>query len=131
MKVTRVLAAMLATLMVVGSAAVVVAADPLIEQDPVILRFVERAIPWYPDSSFRVVSDERTQTPSGSYRIVRGSRTCENKILTGEPSVVIDEMTGLAYLGSAVSSPSINPARRRDRSDLSSKVFCRRSFSGT
>jgi protein-disulfide isomerase len=105
MKFTRILAAILATLMVVGSAAVVVAGDPLIEQDPVILRFVERAIPWYPDSSFRVVSDERTQTPSGSYRIVRVSRTCENKILTGEPSVVIDEVTGLAYLGSVGQLP--------------------------
>ncbi len=105
MKLSRVMSGTLVMLAVVGSAAVVVASDPLIEQDPVVLRFVERAIPWYPGSSFTVVDDTRHQTPSGSYRIVRVSRTCENKILTGEPSVVIDEVTGLAYLGSVGELP--------------------------
>jgi protein-disulfide isomerase len=105
MKFNRVSAGVLAILAVVGGVVVDAAEDPLIEQDPVILRFVERSIPWYPDSSFRVVSDERTQTPSGSYRIVRVSRTCENKVLTGEPSVIIDEVTGLAYLGSVGQLP--------------------------
>ncbi len=83
MKFNRVSTGVLAVLMVFGSVVVSAADDPLIEQDPVVLRFVQRAIPWYPDSSFRVVSDERTQTPSGSYRIVRVSRTCENQVLTG------------------------------------------------
>ena len=105
MKFNRVSAGVLAILAVVGGVVVDAAEDPLIEQDPVILRFVQRSIPWYPDSSFRVVSDERTQTPSGSYRIVRVSRTCENKVLTGEPSVIIDEVTGLAYLGSVGQLP--------------------------
>ena len=105
MKVSRIISGTLAMLAVVGSAAVSVANDPLIEQDPVVLRFVERAIPWYPDSAFTVVADERKQTPSGSYRIVRVSRTCDNQILTGEPSVVIDEVTGLAYLGSVGELP--------------------------
>lgn len=100
MKVIHRISIALMALVMVGSASVVVAADPLIEQDPTVLRFVERAIPWYPDSSFRVVADDRKQTPSGSYRIVRVKRTCENKMLSGEPSVVIDEVTGLAYLGS-------------------------------
>ena len=105
MKFNRVSTGLLAILMVFGSVVVDAADDPLIEQDPVVLRFVQRSIPWYPDSSFRVVSDERTQTPSGSYRIVRVSRTCENKVLTGEPSVLIDEVTGLAYLGSVGQLP--------------------------
>jgi len=105
MKFNRVSTGVLAVLVVFGSVVVSAADDPLIEQDPVVLRFVQRAIPWYPDSSFRVVSDERTQTPSGSYRIVRVSRTCENKVLTGEPSVIIDEVTGLAYLGSVGQLP--------------------------
>jgi len=101
----RVSTGVLAVLMVFGTVVVDAADDPLIEQDPVVLRFVQRSIPWYPDSSFKVVSDERTHTPSGSYRIVRVSRTCENKVLTGEPSVLIDEVTGLAYLGSVGQLP--------------------------
>ncbi len=105
MNFNRVSTGVLAILMMLGSVVVDAAEDPLIEQDPVVLRFVQRSIPWYPDSSFRVVSDERTQTPSGSYRIVRVSRTCENKVLTGEPSVIIDEVTGLAYLGSVGQLP--------------------------
>ncbi len=56
---------------------------------------------------FKVVADERIQTPSGSYRIVRVSRTCDNTILTGEPSVVIDEVTGIAYLGSVGELPFV------------------------
>jgi protein-disulfide isomerase len=105
MKVTNVL---IWTLAVVVAAAAVFAedaGDPLVKQDPDVLRFVERAIPWYPNSSFRVVADSRTQTPSGSYRIVRVSRTCDNQILTGEPSVIIDEVTGQAYLGSVGELP--------------------------
>jgi protein-disulfide isomerase len=105
MKVSRTIMAAMAALAVAGGVAQGADKDPLIEQDPVVLRFVERAIPYYPDSSFRVVADDRKQTPSGSYRIVRVSRTCENKILTGEPSVVIDEVTGIAYLGSVGELP--------------------------
>jgi len=105
MKFKRVSTGVLAVVLVVGGMVAEAADDPLIEQDSVVLRFVQRTIPWYPDSSFRVVSDERTQTPSGSYRIVRVSRTCDNKVLTGEPSVLIDEVTGLAYLGSVGQLP--------------------------
>lgn len=105
MKVTRMTVGVLVALMVIVCTTVSAENDPLIEQDPVVLRFVERAIPYYPDSSFRVVSDKRQQTPSGSYRIVRVARSCENKILTGEPSVMIDEVTGVAYLGSVGELP--------------------------
>jgi len=105
MKVSKTIVAAVAALTMTGGVASGAATDPLIEQDPTVLRFVERAIPYFPNSSFRVVSDERSQTPSGSYRIVRVSRTCENAILTGEPSVVIDEVTGIAYLGSVGELP--------------------------
>lgn len=105
MKVIYRMSTALVAVLMVGSASMAVAADMLVEQDPTVLRFVERAIPWYPDSSFRVVADDRTQTPSGSYRIVRVKRTCESKMLSGEPSVVIDEVTGLAYLGSVGEIP--------------------------
>ncbi len=81
------------------------AQDPLIEQDPSVLRFVERSIAWYPDSTFRVTADERSQTPSGSYRTVTVDRACASQILSGQPSVIIDEVTGLAYLGSIGSLP--------------------------
>lgn len=105
MKIRRVLMWTLTALLVVGVTAAADADDPLIKQDPEVLRFVERSIPWYPNSSFTVVADDRTQTPSGSYRIVRVSRTCENQFLTGEPSVIIDEVAGLAYLGSVGELP--------------------------
>lgn len=105
MKITRTLVWTLVALAVAGVTAAADADDPLIKQDPEVLRFMERAIPWYPNSSFEVVSDDRTQTPSGSYRVVRVSRTCENQFLTGEPSLIIDEVTGLAYLGSVGELP--------------------------
>jgi len=105
MKVSKTIMVAIAALTVAGSVTQGAEKDPLIAQDPVVLRFVERAIPYYPDSSFTVVADDRKQTPSGSYRIVRVSRTCENRILTGEPSVVIDEVTGIAYLGSVGELP--------------------------
>ncbi|MEX1311829.1 MAG: thioredoxin domain-containing protein, partial [Candidatus Sulfomarinibacteraceae bacterium] len=56
-------------------------------------------------SLFAVDPDDPPATPSGSYRTVRVKRTCENKVLTGEPSVVIDQATGLAYLGSVGELP--------------------------
>jgi protein-disulfide isomerase len=105
MKVRKTVVRVALGLMVVGVVTAASAEDELIEQDPAVLRFVERAIPWYPGSAFAVVSDERTRTPSGSYRVVRVQRTCDNKILSGEPNVVIDEITGLAYLGSVGELP--------------------------
>ncbi|MEE4272803.1 MAG: thioredoxin domain-containing protein [Thermoanaerobaculales bacterium] len=100
MKVTKALMWTVAVMAVAAGIGSAGADDSSVEQDPEVLRFVQRSIAWYPNSSFRVVADTRTQTPSGSYRQVRVSRTCDNKILTGEPSVIIDEVTGDAYLGS-------------------------------
>lgn len=105
MKVVKLMILTLAGLVLVGTASAADDQDPLLRQDPEVLRFVERAIPWYPNSSFEVVADQRTPTPSGTYRVARVSRTCDNRILTGEPSLLIDEATGLAYLGSVGELP--------------------------
>ena len=105
MKDRSTVAGMMAGLLVASCAVAAAAADPPVEQDPTLLRFVERSIAWYPDSSFRVLSDERRQTPSGSYRVVTVERTCPSNILSGQPTVVIDEVTGLAYLGSVGELP--------------------------
>ena len=105
MKQRRVSVWMVTILVLAGCAATWAAEDPLVEQDPEVLRFVERSIAWYPDSTFRVVSDERFQTASGSYRVVTVDRACASTILSGQPSVIIDEVTGLAYLGSVGELP--------------------------
>jgi protein-disulfide isomerase len=105
MNVRRLMTAAAVLAVSAGFAGEVWADDPLMKQDPEVLRFVERSIPWYPGSVFQVVADETTSTPSGAYRIVRVKRTCDNKVLTGEPSVIIDTVTGLAYLGSVGELP--------------------------
>lgn len=79
-------------------------ADPP-EQDPVLLRFMERAMTYYPDSTFRVTSIERRQTPSGSYRLVEVDRACANDRLSGPRTVMIDDVSELAWFGSAAQLP--------------------------
>jgi hypothetical protein len=74
-------------------------------QDPKILRFVSRAVPWYPDSIFSVISDERLQTPSGSYRIIGVDRQCDSRSLSGEVGVVVDEVANTAWMGSIARLP--------------------------
>ncbi len=79
-------------------------ADPP-EQDPVLLRFMERAMTYYPDSTFRVTSIDRRQTASGSYRLVEVDRACANDRLSGPRTVVIDDVSELAWFGSAAQLP--------------------------
>ena len=79
-------------------------ADPP-EQDPVLLKFMERAMTYYPDSTFRVTSIERRQTPSGSYRLVEVDRACANDRLSGPRTVMIDDVSELAWFGSAAQLP--------------------------
>jgi protein-disulfide isomerase len=76
-----------------------------VDQDPHLLRFFERAIPWYPDSSFKIVSNERHQTAAGSYRIVMVDRACASDGLSGESGGVIDDVAETIWLGSAASLP--------------------------
>jgi len=75
------------------------------EQDPVLLRFVERAVTYCPDSTFRVTSSERRQTPSGSYRILEVDRVCANDFLSGPRSVVVDDVSDLVWFGNAAKLP--------------------------
>jgi protein-disulfide isomerase len=75
------------------------------KQDPRFLRFVERASSYYPDSTFRVASEDRKLTPSGSYRLVEVDRSCAVDMLSGPRTVVVDDVADLAWFGNAASLP--------------------------
>ncbi len=74
-------------------------------QDPGFLRFVERASSYYPDSTFRVASEERKRTPSGSYRILEVDRSCAVDLLSGPRTVVVDDVAEMAWFGNAAALP--------------------------
>ena len=74
-------------------------------QDTDLLRLVSRAEPWYPDSMFTITADERSQTASGSYRLVTVDRQCDSQLLSGPVTVVVDEMAKLAWIGSVARLP--------------------------
>ena len=80
------------------------------EPAPKVMRFVERAIAWYPNSVFRLVSNVKFQSPSGSYRVVEVERTCASKVLTGKPTVVVDEVANTAWLGGVGELPPFQDA---------------------
>jgi hypothetical protein len=79
------------------------AADP--PQDPEMLRFIGRAISYCPDSIVRLTSSERQQTASGSYRLLEADRACSIDVLSGPRTVVVDDVTDLAWFGSAAKMP--------------------------
>jgi protein-disulfide isomerase len=80
------------------------------EPDEKTVRFVKRAIAYYPNSVFELVSNERYTTPSGSYRLVEVQRTCDSRILTGKPTVLVDEIANTAWLGSVAELPPVQDA---------------------
>jgi len=80
------------------------------KQDLKLLRFAERALPWYPDSSFTITEDERKQTASGSYRLVSVDRSCDSKYLAGVRPLVIDEMTSQVWIGNRGKLPTADGA---------------------
>lgn len=88
-------------------AAIVASADEAVPppQDLAFLRFVERASSYYPDSTFRVTSEDRRRTPSGSYRIVDVDRSCAVDMLSGSRPVVVDDVADLAWFGNAAQLP--------------------------
>ncbi len=94
--------------LVIGmTAAVAVAqAPPVPEQDPELLRFVERAVGYHPESSLQLTEDKRTPTPSGSYRTTVVERSCPVKFFSGPIRVVIDEGTATAWLGPLAALPA-------------------------
>lgn len=81
------------------------------KQDPAVLTFFERALPWYPDSSLKVVEDERHSTDAGTYRTVSVERTCTERMLAGRQTVLIDEVTSSAWLGNIGRLPSEVPIK--------------------
>jgi protein-disulfide isomerase len=92
---------------VTATAVGAVAEEPgtLPEQDPVLLRLVERALPYYPDSVFRVTEDVRERTPSGSYRRVTVERESMSKFLSGSTTLYVDEMAEVVWIGPAGQLP--------------------------
>ena len=82
------------------------AADsPPAAQDSALLRFAERAVAYYPDSVFRITSNERGLTASGSYRLVDVERVCASDALSGTTALVVDDVADSVWLGSAAKLP--------------------------
>jgi protein-disulfide isomerase len=95
------------TVAFLGSGAVARAADAgAPEPDPRSMRFVERAIAWHPGSVFRLLENTRYQTAQGSYRFVSIDRTCDSKLLSEQPTALIDEDADTIWLGSVGELPA-------------------------
>jgi protein-disulfide isomerase len=82
---------------------------PTPTQDPAVLEFVGRALPWHPSSTLRIVGDEVRQTPSGSYRMLSVERSCASTYLSGTTSVVVDEVVSEAWVGTSGELPTGEP----------------------
>ena len=80
------------------------------EPAPKVMRFVQRALAWYPNSEFQLVSNTRFHTPSGSYRFVEIARTCASQLLTGKPTMLVDESANTIWLGSVGQLPPFQSA---------------------
>ena len=80
------------------------------EPAPKVMRFAERALAWYPDSIFRLISNTQTRTPSGSYRLVEVERTCASPALTGRPTFLVDEVANTIWQGGVGQLPPFQDA---------------------
>jgi protein-disulfide isomerase len=80
------------------------------EPAPKVTRFVQRALAWYPNSQFELVSNTKFQTASGSYRFVEIARTCASQLLTGKPTMLVDESANTIWLGSVGQLPPFQAA---------------------
>jgi len=94
----------LGSLFVLGAAAQAAEGTPP-EPAPKVLRFAQRALPWYPDSTFELVENNRFQTPAGSYRVVTVERKCASQSLSGKPTFLVDEGNSLVWFGSVGQLP--------------------------
>lgn len=97
--------------LVLVTATVVFAARPdakpeLPPQDAEVLRFVARAMAWYPTSTFKILTDEKHMTPSGAFRLIQVERTGAAQFLNGRTSLVVDEPGKAIWFGSVGSLPS-------------------------
>lgn len=77
---------------------------------PKVMKFVARALAWYPNSIFELVTNTTYQTPSGSYRYVEVGRTCASQLLTGKPTMLVDDRAGTIWLGSVGELPPFQQA---------------------
>jgi protein-disulfide isomerase len=77
---------------------------------PKVMRFAERALAWYPNSVFRLVSNKQTRTPSGSYRLVEVERTCASVTLTGRPTFLVDDVANTIWEGGVGELPPFQDA---------------------
>ena len=105
MRLFRVL--MVAALLAVSAATAAAQGKDAPEPDSRTMRWVQRAIAWYPNSEFRLLENTRYQTPSGPYRMVVVERTCASQLLTGKPSLLVDEGAGTVWLGSIGELPNM------------------------
>ena len=80
------------------------------EPAPKVMRFVQRALAWYPNSQYQLVSNTKFHTPSGSYRFVEIARTCASQLLTGKPTMLVDESANTIWLGSVGELPPFQSA---------------------
>jgi protein-disulfide isomerase len=69
---------------------------------PKVMKFVARALAWYPNSIFELVTNTTYQTPSGSYRYVEVGRTCASQLLTGKPTMLVDDRAGTICLNASM-----------------------------
>jgi hypothetical protein len=83
---------------------------PAPEPAPKVMRFVQRAVAWYPNSEFKLVSNERFHTASGAYRRVVVERTCASTVLTGKPTMLVDDVAKTIWLGSVGELPPFQDA---------------------
>ena len=79
-------------------------------QDPAFLRYIERAVAYYPDSTFRITSNDRGRTPAGSYRLVEVERASASDQLSGSMTVVVDDVADSVWFGSAAKMPAFDGA---------------------
>jgi protein-disulfide isomerase len=85
-------------------------ADDPPEPAPKVVRFAERALAWYPNSVFGLVSNAQTRTPSGSYRLVEVERTCASATLTGRTTFLVDEVANTIWQGGVGELPPFQDA---------------------
>lgn len=96
-----------ALLAVFGPVGLVIGADPEEPQPhPRAMRYVQRAVAYCPDSTFRLRDNTRYETAQGSYRFVSIERSCAIKFLSEQPTALIDEDADAIWIGSVGELPS-------------------------
>ena len=88
-----------ALVLAVGTAGLAAAKDAEVPQDPKILNYVSRALPWYGDSTFTIKADHKALTPSGAYRIMQVQRRSGNQFFNNTTSVLLDEPGNTLWIG--------------------------------